>query len=642
MKLDCLGRTRVVSVTILSSFLLMPGAGAKQATPAAPTPCVLSGADEALTRGDLMQAESAYGALQNTAPPPKCAIHGIRKVQAAEGSLLEAVGLELAGLDDVAKATLSAVGNTYPGADYTLFLGNAYRDVKDPILAVRTAVALKALGFEVAADRLLITTASKLQVPKGFSNPLQDVDGAGPFAAAVLLERLGLHGEALAEFKKAFTSDPRTAAVALSAEQKPKELDTLLEEARHENPPRGWATFTRNVGPWARTIGEIALILLLALSLIRIVRTSLRSPTEIRDFDESEIDGVKAAKDLTALVRAAVDGLSSDLPAYSLNVVAALEASPTLPASIASDIPQAKFLAAIVDLLQKVLPERGWVVYGQLLAKSSRGVGLALRLTDARGRVKAEVALWDSDYRGTLGDDKGDATAYDRLDLPAGVWIAYHVIGIIWREKRSYVTHPIARKRLGDRLGSLPTKDWRSYAFFASGSKLHTVDKDAAIELYNKALRQDPRNAAALFNRAVLDIKSEAWDLAEDRLDRLKRWLDTEPDRREDFLWYRYKYMAAVLQMNRELTRAAGGRVSLEPFEQAKEHLTSSLTALEEKLDQFAGKSSRYRFPSDRSRSRALLQGLTDFEGAFVYALAGVVARLEAASSTGELPGEAS
>jgi hypothetical protein len=217
------------------------------------------------------------------------------------------------------------------------------------------------------------------------------------------------------------------------------------------------------------------------------------------------------------------------------------------------DVPQGKYIGALLRLIGKLVPRDVFTVSGDVLPAGARGPGLVLSLRDPTGDVKATETLWASDYDpqpsvgGTAPTPTSTADAQQRLGVAAGCWVMYATL-----EQRGNLK--VCR--------DLGTTQWRSYALFRAGLEAQRTGKlDAALSLYVRAVDEDGTNYPALVNLALLERTSpERLNAAAARLELVKeRVAENDESRRvlRDTLWYQASYSLAVVQLQLDRPKPA-------------------------------------------------------------------------------------
>jgi len=151
---------------------------------------------------------------------------------------------------------------------------------------------------------------------------------------------------------------------------------------------------------------------------------------------------------------------------------------------------QAKIVVAFIRLLKALLPDRDWVVTGELQAKGGGGEGLSLAIENGRGFV--DFGLFWQKVMGGPGEVAGPE-AFRRLTVPAAGWLAHQVA---------------TANRPADRLST------DAYSWALTQCALYWYDEggwDTAREFYERALGRDRNNIAALANLGSMTFEDGDW-----------------------------------------------------------------------------------------------------------------------------------
>lgn len=289
----------------------------------------------------------------------------------------------------------------------------------------------------------------------------------------------------------------------------------------------------------------------------------------VEDFKAS--DGKDAtAHQLNAVVRSVLGSGGVTLATGTSWLVTTPLGSAGLLADMADalrDVPQGKWIAAALRLINKLIPRDAFTVAGDLLPAGSRGPGLALSLSDRNGDTRATETLWSADYDLSPDNQTPDTptptNAPDllaRLGVAGGAWTIYAAL----QQRQNTV-----------RFSTLGSTRWRSYAWFRAGLEAHRCEQLAlARVLYAKAVDEDGANDPALANLARLELQAGELAIAAARLQRVmddtrdveatrfRRFLNKTHDERlnqtqtnerrrllRDTLWYQAAYNMAVAQL---------------------------------------------------------------------------------------------
>lgn len=421
----------------------------------------------------------------------------------------------------------------------------------------KIARALKLSGYPGTAGAVVavvIGAKPDAELP----DDLRALSDAGlHLAAAKALGRAGLDDAAQAELKAALTQDPT--------------LPVPGELAASDRRRPLWREWLGEGGPWLRTgvevlIAALAIPLALLVLVLGVVRVVRRAGARLAIAAFSGGGAKDAGADTTAALRENYGRLRDQYGGRSLKMVASSgETTATVPKEIVDAYPQIGILAALLGMLDRLLPSRARLVSGYLRPRDpQRGAGATLAIARRYGRVFEEISVWESDYGPITpqGDSALVQPSYDRLAVPAAAWLLY-MSGRYARWGGSV--------RPFDILGA---SDWRSYANFAVGAEAHAKpDINAARRRYLAALRYDPNNRGAQLNLAVVELELASENKAKhvsavERLDSLEAALQKEGDAIKAKLW-------RVRQAGREKYRY-GGKDPLEyrvRYTQAVAHL---------------------------------------------------------------------
>jgi hypothetical protein len=362
-------------------------------------------------------------------------------------------------------------------------------------------------------------------------------------AVAKALDDAGDRDAATEQVKKAVADDP---SVEVPSQLKPEDGRLAW-----------WQSALGAIGPWVRTIAEIILVALGAFALIAILwrfgRRSIR-----RSLELGEITG-DGGKDASAGLREQCTRLRNHYGGIALEQVSASGAPYAIPADVSKAFPTANLIVAILDAINRLVPGRRWHIAGTTSDGGPRH-GPALTVTIARGsgRVLSAETFRLSNWRWRLPEGKPTGADWQRLALPAAVWLTFTA------GRRS--------PRRFHHFKVLGTESWQSYTLFAAGAETGGLFSDAshrqlARRLYLDALSLDPRNQGATLNLASVEIlevllatddntKQRLGKRARERLDGLvndlarrapiyRHPLDRNRFER-DPLWYRARYLQMV------------------------------------------------------------------------------------------------
>jgi tetratricopeptide (TPR) repeat protein len=327
-----------------------------------------------------------------------------------------------------------------------------------------------------------------------------------------------------------------------------------------------WEGILGAVVPWLRFVAEALVALLaaaaLALGLVAIarsLRSRFRRSLVVAPFVGAHAD--PAGPSITSALHEHIGRLRNPRASRSLYFADSGESDfGQLPEAISSAFPQVGVIAALVTLVSRLGPRRLWRVTGTLLPIDPvRGAGLTLVVVREHAQTVEQITLWESDYHlvpdgGTAATSAGEdelASRFQRLALPAAVWLAY-------------------RPTLGTLSDPPPmgTADWQSYATFAVGEEQQTCGNERlARRLYCEALDLDPGNLGARTNLAALLLAPVPGELPEQRIEREQLLAEQiarvtqDPTMRmatTDPLWYRIHYLQAISRLYADQFTAAG------------------------------------------------------------------------------------
>jgi tetratricopeptide (TPR) repeat protein len=410
-----------------------------------------------------------------------CAETALREMALEKGRVAEQFALaEIAlarGDKEAARAAYiaaMAIDDTSPEADDLLRrVSGVPPEPPSPDRELEIARKLLALGRRDEALKIVDELVRKS--PYAVGDDLVD-----PYAEARELKKAGFRAEA----------EAATKAAAKSGKPVPAELHELAEAGWWEK-TKGSLLVAAEIAAFALAIGAIIL-------LVRRLWILQRRPRlEIANFlpDESSAPTHHTAS-VTAMVREALGRFAPDEPKYSIATVRETVNPLVISEELLGAIPGS--LSPLVSLLPVFIQNftRGRVIAleGRVHAPGAHGTGLTLSLTYA-GSTIGSVTLWQGDFDpGTVrkkkkGDEYGAADYY-ALAEPAAIWLLFHL------DKA-----PMTRSQLD--LDALPTKSWRSHAYFRAGiTAAARGDHHSAEALFIESLRDDPTNLAARVNFA--------------------------------------------------------------------------------------------------------------------------------------------
>jgi hypothetical protein len=315
-----------------------------------------------------------------------------------------------------------------------------------------------------------------------------------------------------------------------------------------------WREALGTGGPPARTaleilivVGGTVLVLLLLVTGLNALRLRFVRSARLEGFSGSQETNL--APVLSAALGAMLARMSDESPGRSLSWQSGTEPKFEFPASITEAVPQAGLLAGLVQMIDKLLYRRLFIVSGTVHPPHEhRGAGITLVVTNRNGRDSEQVTVWESDFLlKEAGAKAKEPVRYERLILPVAVWLGYCRI-------------------LGFKQGPYPplgARDWRSYALFALGELVPDPTKQR--RLYELALDRDSGNIGARLNLAALLLQrpsgqvppgnedaeissgtSEGW---QERLHEAAAHLEVVAESNAAAgqpIWYRSRYMDAI------------------------------------------------------------------------------------------------
>lgn len=518
---------------VLLGVLLAPHA--KLTDPELPTPPLPSVAIDRspcrwprrlLAAGLLNDAAVAYHALarraQDSPALDRCVTHGFRRVLGVRDQralLLKREARDMGLTPTTIERLETAVRiESRPDVLPRVVAGGIALD--DGRYGVRIAMALHLAHDDPEASAVLRATLAR--------SPLVDVPhelrgiskGGLDMAAAQTLARAGYDDAAAEEMRRALVADPTV------------EVPPELSAADHRLP--WWNTLRGQVGPWLRTLAEVAIVAAILVAITLQVRYRLRNRMVIEAFRARE-DG--HGPTTASSVRENYSNILGDAGGQRMRFVESSAedfGNLDLARDVGDAVPGGRVVAALLSLTDRVLPNLLWRVSGELQPlHPAHGAGLRLRVTRSYGRRSREETFWENRYgpwEATAGGAVATQENYDRVAVPAAAWLA-----------------SVTSKKPFEALG---TKSWESYALFAVGAELQERgDLLDARKRYEEALGCDDRNQGARLNRAVVDIQvsrdPRLLRRAAKSLKKLRRRLvdETQP------MWYRTRYNLVVAHL---------------------------------------------------------------------------------------------
>ncbi len=433
----------------------------------------------------------------------------------------------------------------------------------------------------------------------GVGNALAAGRGANPCARAQALEAAKFYADAEQEYKKLLGTPGAQRCAPEGVARAHASLERATREAAKKNPPLNRAQELRQanrlekagfdeaareivkgvakgstkgippelrpanqrIGWWRELLGVfgpvLRLVLEIAAAAIGVVVAALllwagANGLLLRGKRAARLTGFTGSADgtvgdvLAAALADALRRMSDENAKSSVDWQSGTESKFEVPAAVTQALPQASLVAGLIQMLDKLLPRRLVTVSGTVHpVHEHRGAGLTLAVADQRGRVLDQVTIWEREFMlKKAGANAKDAVRYERLILPAAIWLGYN-------------------RALGFKAKNAPlgTLDWRSYAMFALGE---LVPKAAdRRRLYERSLDRDSGNLGAHLNLASMLLRRPkartsqtpspadvaaaraAWS---ERLLEASRHLGLVASRscpKTDPIWYRARYLQA-------------------------------------------------------------------------------------------------
>ncbi|HYB23242.1 MAG TPA: hypothetical protein VED41_05560, partial [Solirubrobacteraceae bacterium] len=254
-----------------------------------------------------------------------------------------------------------------------------------------------------------------------------------------------------------------------------------------------WRDFLGIAGPPVRVGLEILAAILgvcvAALLLItcgNALGARVKRSAQLTGFGGSSEDTLTAV--LSAALSQTLTRMSDQKASRRVNWQSGTEVKFELPAAIGEAVPAAGILAGLIEMLDRMLFRKLYGVSGTVHPiHEHRGAGLTLAIAARNGRTVNQVTIWERDFLlKEAGEGASIAVRYERLVLPAAVWLGY--------------SRQLGLKK--DKPPPLHTSDWRSYALFALGEIV--PDRTKERRLYELALDMDSCNLGARLNLATL------------------------------------------------------------------------------------------------------------------------------------------
>jgi hypothetical protein len=162
-----------------------------------------------------------------------------------------------------------------------------------------------------------------------------------------------------------------------------------------------------------------------------------------------------------------------------------------------SDAPYGKAAAAILSLVERLVPREKLYVGGYLLSSPQRGLGVAMTLATANGNVVDSQMIWSGEFEPTLLSDSPAETA--NVSAPLALALA----------SASWVTYALCRRSGRFHLDEvLDTKYWQSYALVRVGLQITHRPKRATRAIYARAVDLDATNRTAVFNLGLAESRT--------------------------------------------------------------------------------------------------------------------------------------
>jgi hypothetical protein len=344
----------------------------------------------------------------------------------------------------------------------------------------------------------------KAKLAKQAASPQAKLDATKQFKKKVALirrlEAAGFEADARTKTKKLVSDYPKLAI--------PKDIRAV------DQPVGLWRRQQGRAGPEVLAFVELAIVVLGGLLVVLVaikVGSALWQRVGIR-YTVASVTGPVAEDaagqgEVMAAELARMEG-KSDTP---VRRVQATEGDFSLPAALTDAYPQAGIIAALLSVLDRVLPRSLLTISAAALPVDPiRGVGVTVTIAKRGGRRLADGTrtLWESEF-GPVDADGEVADRLARLMLPTGVWLGYSpelvrrtVPQRVWRALGDPVARSRSRLTPVTRLG---TTDWLSYAHFAVAERAQRAGfTTAARRGYFRALDVSLANIGARLNLAGL------------------------------------------------------------------------------------------------------------------------------------------
>jgi tetratricopeptide (TPR) repeat protein len=354
-----------------------------------------------------------------------------------------------------------------------------------------TAGALLHAGYRAEAfkriqDGLQLSATPSAGVPPELRRFLM---ARRTFASVRALDNHGFH-EAAKDLLRHFIDAHPTIAGGLPADFRPL--------VQHHDQPflHRVATWTEEETDNGKTLLWILVIVvggyLILHELIRRVIRFAKHRVTISPFSGDGDADDDLAKGFALELQAEVDTIGVETGGTRPDLSLPTTPTTALPASVTTAFPQLKFVDAVVELINRMIPSRDRSLTGHLHSPTAQGVGASLVLARAdNGRIMSQVMLRQGDY-GPVPPTNSDGTpTYQDLIPPAVYWFR-DVTG-------------------GSGLDN--SAPWQANALFAAGARLHEAgDIASARRLYAEALEYSPPIPDVLINLGSIEIREGSAD----------------------------------------------------------------------------------------------------------------------------------
>jgi hypothetical protein len=422
-------------VTSAACGLLFPTTDALAASPCA-------GAQELARAGLTSEAKAEYIKLLKSTPQPRCARIGARKLAKRE--------FETAG------ALLHAG-----------YRAEAFKKVQD--------------GLQLSATR-------SPDVPAELRRFLL---ARRTFARVRALDKSGFHEAAKDELRDFLAQHPRIAGGL------PEDLRPLVQP-RDDRLLDRFATWTEDETDNGKALlsilkilGLILLIVVGAVLIGRRVARTMKRRVRISSFSGDGDTNDDLAKGFALEFQAKVATIGVEMGGTRPDLALPTPPTTTLPPSVTTAFPPLKFVDAVADLIDRLLPSRDRSLSGHLHSPTGQGVGASLVFASADdGGIMRQIMLRQGEYGPVSANGSDDAAAYGELIPPAIYWFR-DVTG-------------------GSGVDDAP---WEAHALFAAGARLHEAgDQSSARRLYNECLKYSPPLPEALLNLGGIEVREGSGD----------------------------------------------------------------------------------------------------------------------------------